>query len=43
MFTFYCITKTAAKIKTHASLQIDVSKKSNVCAQPERLLFYKIR
>ena len=43
MFTFYCIAKKAAKIKTNVSVQIVVSKKSNVCTQSERVLFYKFR
>ena len=43
MFTFYCITKTVAKTKTNMFLQTVFPKKSNVCAHPDRVLFYKIR
>ena len=42
-YLLYCIVKTAAKTKTNVSLQIGVPKKINVCTQPDRVLFYKVR
>ena len=43
MFTFYCVAKTAAKTKTTVSLKTGIPKKSNICKQPDRVLFCKVR